>query len=303
MDPLSDVLSILRPKTFMSGGLDAGYKWAIHFPPHEGVKFNAVLKGKGWVRAVGESEWQEVQTDDCVLFTHGRAFVAASDPALAPIEADSIYKNAIDGIATCNGGGDFYLVGTRFAFEGDHIGLLFGSLPPIMVIQGGSSQAAVLRWALKQLTEELHAAKPASMLMSEHLAQIMLLQMLRLWLETKTEHHRGLLGALAEPKLARAIGAMHAEPARQWRITDLAELANMSRTTFAERFHQTVGVPPFDYLTKWRMRLAADRLHRTLESINRIGFTVGYSSEAAFSTAFRRVIGCSPLQYRRRTQN
>ncbi|WP_235871715.1 AraC family transcriptional regulator [Pseudoxanthomonas winnipegensis] len=302
MDPLSDILSLLRPRSFSNGGLDAGRDWAIAFPAHEGVKFNAVLKGKGWVRAEGETHWHEARSGDCVLFTHGRAFVAASDPALAPVAEDIVYRDAVDGVATCNGGGAFYLLGTRFTFEGDHRRLLFDALPSIMIVRGESSQAAVLHWTLRQLQEEMRNAAPASLLMREHLAQIMLLQMLRVWLATTAARgqHRGLLAGLADSRLAHALGAMHAEPARPWRIGDLAALANMSRTTFAARFHLTLGAPPLGYLTAWRMRLAADRLRRTDANIGHIGFAVGYSSEAAFSTAFKRVLGCSPAQYRRR---
>lgn len=300
MDPLSDILSILRPRGFSNGGLDAGRDWAIAFPAHEGVKFNAVLKGTGWVRAEGDAHWQQARSGDCVLFTHGRAFVAASDPALTPVAEAIVYRDAVDGVATCNGGGAFHLLGTRFTFEGDHRRLLFDALPSVMIVRGDSSQAAVLHWALRQLQEELRDAGPASPLMREHLTQIMLLQMLRVWLATQRGQHRGLLAALADPRLARAIGAMHAEPARPWRLVDLAALANMSRTTFAARFHQTLGATPLGYLTQWRMRLAADRLRRTPASVGRIGFAVGYSSDAAFSTAFKRVLGCSPAQYRRR---
>lgn len=301
VDPLSDVLSILRPKTFVSAGLDAGGEWALDFPRHEGIKFNAVLKGSGWVKVAGTPEWQRVRPNDCVLLTHGLPFIAASDPSIAPVAATSVYENADRGMATYNGGGHFVLIGTRFLFEGDHIGLLFGSLPPIMIIQGESQQAAALRWALTQLSQELHEPRPAARLMSEHLGQIMLLQMLRLWLTSEGARPTGLLGALAEPRLAEAIGAIHTEPTRSWRLAELASVAGMSRTTFAQRFHQAVGTPPLEYLTRWRMWLAADRLSQTGEAIGRIGFGVGYSSEAAFSTAFRRVMGCSPLHYRRKS--
>lgn len=92
---------------------------------------------------------------------------------------------------------------------------------------------------------------------------------------------------------------MHAEPQRRWTLVELAGLAGMSRTTFAERFRDVVGQTPLDYLASWRMRLAADRLHRSADSVAAISFSVGYESEAAFSTAFRRVTGRTPMQYRR----
>lgn len=203
----------------------------------------------------------------------------------------------MDGIATCNGGGDFFLIGGRFAFEGDHAGLLFGALPAIVHIRDATNQAAVLRWALEQLALELKQGSPGGALMADHLAQIMLLQVLRLWLASGKQS--GWLGALADHRLTRALGAMHAEPQRRWTLVELAGLAGMSRTTFAERFRDVVGQTPLDYLASWRMRLAADRLHRSADSVAAIGFSVGYESEAAFSTAFRRVTGRTPMQYRR----
>ncbi|WP_244537157.1 helix-turn-helix domain-containing protein [Methylobacterium pseudosasicola] len=134
--------------------------------------------------------------------------------------------------------------------------------------------------------------------MAYHLAQIMLLQVLRLWLAS--ERPAGWLGALADPRLTRALGALHAEPARRWSLAELAGRAGMSRTTFADRFRAVVGQPPLAYLAGWRMQLAADRLRRSNEGVADIAYAVGYESETAFRTAFRRRMRCTPMQYRRR---
>ncbi|MEZ2409303.1 AraC family transcriptional regulator [Bosea sp. RCC_152_1] len=297
MDPLSDVLSLLRPRTAISAGLDAGGEWAIRFPAHDGIKFNAVMKGACWVSVDGETEPLRIEAGDSFLLTRGRPFHFATDMALPAIDSATIYDKAVDGVATCNGGGDFSLIGGRFSFEGDQAGLLFHALPAIVHVRDASNQAAVLRWALEQLAGELKQGSPGGALMADHLAQIMLLQVLRLWLASGKPS--GWLGAMADPRLTRAIGAMHADAARRWKLADLAGLAGMSRTTFAERFREVVGQTPLDYLAGWRMRLAADRLHRSSDSIASIGFSVGYESEAAFSTAFRRLIGCTPMQHRR----
>jgi len=301
LDPLSDVLSLLRPRSAVSAGLDAGGEWAIRFPPHEGIKFNAVMRGACWVQVDGDAEPRRIEAGDCFLLTRGRPFLFATDLALPPIDSPAIYDRAVDGIATCNGGGDFFLIGGRFAFEGDYAGLLFGALPAIVHLRDASSQAAVLRWALDQLAVEIRDGAPGQALMADHLAQIMLLQVLRLWLASGSSKSSGWLGALSDARLARAIGAMHGEPGRRWTLSALAEHAGMSRTTFAERFREAVGRPPLDYLTDWRMRLAADRLRRTDDGVASIAFSVGYESEAAFSTAFRRVVGCAPSRHRQNT--
>jgi AraC-like DNA-binding protein len=295
---LSDVLSLLRPKTAISAGLDAGGEWAIQFPAHEGIKFNTVVRGACWVSVEGEAELVRVEAGDCFLLTRGRPFLFATDNAPPPISSASIYDHAVDGIATCNGGGDFFLIGGRFSFEGDHAGLLFDALPAIVHVRDASNQAAVLRWGLEQLALELRQGVPGGALMADHLAQIMLLQVLRLWLASGRQY--GWLGALSDERLARALGAMHAEPQRRWTLAALSGVAGMSRTVFAVRFRDVIGQTPLDYLTGWRMRLAADRLRRDTDNVAAIGFSVGYGSEAAFSTAFRRVMGRSPMQYRRK---
>lgn len=289
---------MLRPRSAVSAGLDAGGDWAIRFPPHDGIKFNAVMRGACWVRVDGETEPRRIEAGDCFLLTRGRPFLFATDLALTPIDSPAIYDRAVDGIATCNGGGDFFLIGGRFAFEGDYAGLLFDALPAIVHLRDASSQAAVLRWSLDQLALEIKGAAPGQTLMADHLAQIMLLQVLRLWLAGGPSKLSGWLGALSDPRLARAIGAMHADPKHRWTLATLADRAGMSRTTFAERFRGAVGRTPLDYLTDWRMRIAADRLRRTGDSVASIAFSVGYESEAAFSTAFRRVLGRAPTRYR-----
>jgi len=287
----------------VSAGLDAGGEWAIRFPPHDGIKFNAVMRGACWVQVDGETEPRRIEAGDCFLLTRGRPFLFATDLALTPIDSPTIYDQAVDGIATCNDGGDFFLIGGRFAFEGDYAGLLFGALPAIVHLRDASSHAAVLRWSLDQLALEIKGGEPGQTLMAEHLAQIMLLQVLRLWLANSAGKLSGWLAALSDPRLARAIGVMHADPKHRWSLATLASHAGMSRTTFAERFREVAGRPPLDYLTDWRMRLAAERLRRTGESVASIAFSVGYESEAAFSIAFRRVVGHAPSRHRHNTMS
>src|SRR6201999_666044 len=107
------------------------------------------------------------------------------------------------------------------------------------------------------------------------------------------------LSALADKQLNAAINAMHEDPARRWTLQELAEQANLSRSTFALKFKQIVGQSPMEYLTHWRMLLAADKLESTDDSVSAISSSLGYESESAFSTGFKRVMGSSPRQYGR----
>jgi AraC-like DNA-binding protein len=299
LDPLSDVLSLLKPRSYISAGLDAGGEWAIAFPAPDGIKFNAIVRGACWVSVAGGGEPHRLEAGDCFLLTQGRPFTLATDLSLAPIEAHTIYDTAADGIATCNGGGDFYLVGGRFAFLGDHADVLFGALPPVVHIRRASVQASVLRWSLDQLTIELGDGQPGGVLMAEHLAHIMLLQVLRLYLNARHGDGIGWFYALSDRQIGPVVGAMHSDPAHRWTLQELASLAGMSRSTFAQRFKQIVGTSPIGYLRRWRMLVAGERLRTTSENLASIAASLGYESESAFSTAFRRTMLNSPRQYQR----
>jgi AraC-like DNA-binding protein len=299
MDPLSDVLALLKPKSYVSLGLDAGRDWAIDFPPPQGIKFNAVLSGGCWLEVDGVAEPVRLEEGDCFLLTQSRSFRMTSDRSLEPIPADDIYAHAKDGVAVCNGGGAFFLVGSRFGFSGAGADLLVGILPPVVHIREHSDQASVLRFAIDQMARELRGRHPGGFLMTEHLAHIMLMQILRLYLAAPDTDGTGWLFALADRQIGTAIGAMHAEPARRWTLQQLAAMAGMSRSSFAERFKQKVGAAPMDYLTRWRMMLAGERLANSSEPIGTIALSLGYESESAFSTAFKRVMARSPRQYGR----
>src|SRR6202044_3411074 len=109
----------------------------------------------------------------------------------------------------------------------------------------------------------------------------------------------GWLFALADKQMSAAINSMHEDPAYRWTLQELAERSGMSRSTFALKFRQTVGESPTEYLTRWRMLLAGDKLANSTDPISVIALSLGYESESAFSTAFKRVMGCSPRQYSR----
>ncbi|MGC4029940.1 MAG: AraC family transcriptional regulator [Steroidobacteraceae bacterium] len=301
MDPLSDVLSLLQPRSQFYAGFDAAGNWSFDFPAHEGIKFTAVMRGSCWV-VTGDLE-HPVRFDegDCFLLNSGHRFVLSSDPALQPEDGEHILQIATrDGVAIHNGGGEVFLISGRFSFSGNHAAVLFDALPPLINIPKASSQAQILRWSLDQLVSELRSPQPGGALMSTHLVHVMLVQVLRLFMVASSELPKGWFLALTDRQISPAIGAMHAEPARQWTLEELARIAGVSRTVFAQRFKALVGSTAMDYLARWRMLVAADRLRSGGESVSSIAFSLGYESESAFSTAFKRIMSCSPSQYRRR---
>ena len=136
-------------------------------------------------------------------------------------------------------------------------------------------------------------------LVAHHLAHLMLLQVLRLHLAQGTGGQVGWFYALADPQVSAAMAAMHADPAHRWTLGELACRAGMSRSIFAQRFRERVGETPIGYLTRWRMMVAAERLAEGRLPLAEAARSLGYGSENAFNTAFKRVMGCPPRRYAR----
>jgi AraC-like DNA-binding protein len=299
MDPLSDVLSLLKPRSYMFGGFDAGGDWSIRFGQHAGIKCYAVGSGQCWLSVEGVADAVRLSTGDCFLLPRGLPFRVASDLTLPPVDARTIFPAPSNGgIAVCNGGGDFSIVGGHFALAGDHAGILLGMLPPIVHIRTEADKAA-LRWSMERMRLELRERQPGGFLVAQHLAYMMLVQALRLHLAEGLKGGVGWLFALADRQMSAAITSMHDDPAHRWTLQELAGRAGMSRSTFALKFKATVGVSPIDYLTRWRMLVAGDRLATSGDPISVIALSLGYVSESAFSTAFKRVMGRSPRRYGR----
>ena len=299
VDPLSDVLSLLKPHTYVAGGFDLRGRWSIEFDPHTGIKCYALLSGTCWLALEGLAEAVRLEAGDCVLLPNGRRFCLTNDLALEPTPFAQLHSvEWRGGIAMLNGGGDTLILGGHFAFAGAHADMLLGAMPPVAHLREDRDKMN-LRWALERMRLELVEAQPGGVLIAQHLAHMMLVQALRLYLSGLAGRHVGWLFALADTQLAAAISAMHAEPGTRWTLPALADKAGMSRSGFARAFKTTVGTSPLDYLTRWRMLLAGTRLTDGKQPLSSIAMSIGYDSESAFSTAFKRVMGCSPREYAR----
>jgi len=299
MDPLSDVLSLLRPRSFMSGAVDYGGDWAVEFGRHDGIKFQAMTAGSCWLAIEGIAEPIRISAGDCYLLPRGLPFKLASDLALPAVDAMTFLRTPLRGTTrVVNGGGGAFALGGHFAFAGKHAEMLLGMLPPIVHLRSDEDKAA-MRWSVERLMSELRDPQPGGFLIAQQLAQMLLVQALRLHLKDDAGEGVGWLFALADRQVSAALTAMHAQPGRRWTIEELAAQAAMSRSTFALKFKRLVGASPMDYLTRWRMLLAADRLSNGGETVQSLAPALGYESESAFSTAFKRVMGAPPRQYGR----
>ena len=298
MDPLSDLLSLLKPKSSVSAGFDAGGRWSIAFMnPEERIKCYAVVSGACFLVVDGVPDPAHLTAGDAFVLPGGRDFRLTSDPALPPEDACRyLAPPQRGGTVSINGGGGVFLVGSRFILGGPQAALMLGMLPPIIHLRAESERRA-LRWLVERMMQELRDARPGHDLVAEHLAHMMLILALRLHLEEATSPGRGWFGALADRQLRSAIAAIHAEPAKRWTVASLAETAAMSRSGFALKFRDLAGETPMDYLARWRMFLALDRLKTGAAPLAAIAEDLGYASESSFSTAFKRVMGRSPRQF------
>lgn len=294
-DPLEDVLTLVGTTSRLSTSMTAGGEWALAFDAPPAVKFNAVRRGR-CLLTVGDAAWW-LNEGDCFLLTRSLPFVVASAPDVPPIPAKPFFVQARDGVARVGDGDDFHMIGGRFGLGDRGRELLLDGLPPVVHVPGDTPEAATVRWALAQIDAEMRTRPLGSTLVTEHLALVMLIHVLRLHL-AREGAATGWLAGLADPVVATALRALHGRPAHSWTVAELAAEAAVSRSTLAARFKQVVGQGPLDYLTGWRIELAADRLRRGDETVASIARAVGYGSESALSTAFKRVTGSSPRAFR-----
>lgn len=300
MDPLSDILEILRPESYLTAGLDIGGEWAIRFGNRPGtIKCHVVTAGACWLKVVGMDAAVRLTEGDCLILPSGRPFVLASDLGIDPVEAHVVLANARPGdVIVHEGGGSFAFIGTRFEVDTRKSGTLLGTLPPLIHLHEAEDRAA-MRWCITQMMTEMQNGRPGGTLAARHLAHLMLLQAFRLHLSRQAGDRVGILYALADPCLGRAIEAMHAKPGHRWTLAEMAGRAGLSRSIFAQRFRERVGQTPIEYLTQWRMMLAKELLTGGREPLITIANALGYESENAFNTAFKRVTGFSPRRYAR----
>jgi AraC-like DNA-binding protein len=299
MDPLSDVLSLLRVENVRSNRLELMGQWSLQFPPYRHIVFGGVLEGSHWICADGCAPFH-VNQGDCVLLTSGQPFRLASDLNTTPEDGDAFserYRDHDNIIRYGSAGARAVLAGSTFTFDNDTSGILLRLLPPVVHIPASSVNSGSLRMILGLLGSETEVARPGSLAVVASLANIVLVRILRVHLATSPQP-AGWLRATADSRIGRALALLHGAPARHWTVEHLASEIGMSRTAFAERFKEIVGLPPLDYLIRWRMELARAALKDNTKSLSSIAESLGYASDSSFNSAFKRATGHSPGRYR-----
>lgn len=299
-DPLSSVLSLLRVDGTLSVQMEFGGDWAFDCEPVQHIKFGLVVKGGFWIEV--DDRRVPLSAGDCYLLSGTGRYRIGTDLDLPALDAHRRFAADEAGIAVARygapeGEAETVVISSRFTFEPGSAGLLLEWLPPLIHLKADPRAASALQMVQALLAEEIMHRRVGSAMMADRLAQIVLIQVLRAYLDSNPERPTGWLGAMGEPGLGAALRLIHAEPSRPWTLVELAKAAGMSRSSFALRFKDRVGVAPMAYMARWRMHVAARALggDRTVASV---AHELGYASESAFSTAFKRIMGIRPSSYR-----
>jgi AraC-like DNA-binding protein len=288
-DPLSDVLSSLDIRSLRGTCLEAAGDWSLRFPAIPRLKFVAMLRGTCWILPPGQPPVSLAAGDTYLL--GDTAFAIASDPALPPRDGMPLYAG--QDIARL-GGDDVVGIGGGLVLAPEGARFLLDALPSFMLIRAASPGAATIGALLRLLEDEAARRRPGEKLVAARLADILLIEGLRAYVEQRGPDGHGWIGALADRHIGVALRLMHGDVARAWTVGELAAAAGMSRSAFAQRFSARVGKAPLEYLRGWRMVLARRALKREGCAIGGLARRLGYASESAFGHAYKQVYGHSP---------
>ncbi|HEU6445586.1 MAG TPA: AraC family transcriptional regulator [Gaiellaceae bacterium] len=303
-DPLGEALHFLRMKGAFYCRSELTAEWGLTLPPLEDyLWFHVVTAGGGWLETDG-AEATFLRPGDLAVVPHGRGHALRSTPGVpAPgvldLEREQVsdrYEILLHG----EGGARTTLICGAVRFDHPAARNLAAALPPLIHVEAPSSpQSEWLQSTLRLMAAEARELRPGGEELTTRLGDILVVQAIRAWIETDPAARTGWLGALRDRHIGRAISLIHRDPARDWTVASLARELAMSRSALAARFTEVVGEPVMQYVTRWRMHLALTSLREEGVTVAELANRLGYRSEAAFSRAFKRVIGVAPGAVRR----
>lgn len=315
MDALSDVLRVIRLSggVFLEAHLSAPWCMKGRISPDDCKAFQVaptlviathfVVSGQMLVK-VNDDDPMIVRAGELVLLPHNDVHAFGSHLDVAPFSQPDEVKSKSAGEFTrieLGGGGEATQLLCGYLGSDQAFGPLLSSLPTVLKMDVratplGAWVESSFRFAVSQIA----SGRVGSTTVIAKLSELLFVEAVSHYIAGLPEDRKGWLAGLRDPQIGRALALMHAKPAQAWSAEALAAEVGMSRSGFAERFASLVGQPPMQYLTYWRMQLAAQRLRESREAIAQVGYAVGYESEAAFSRAFKREFGDSPASWRRR---
>lgn len=309
-DRLSEVFDLVEVRAVLTGGFAARGRWFARAGLHTPLKFLAVpfghvrltadgldaplMLGPGDVAILNDRSW--FRLDGGAGLRHDGGVGLRLDAGEGPpreVVPDEHFSFTLDPAH------DDVVIGGRIDLAPAGRKLLLSTLPPVAHVGPSVPDTSALRACVHRIADEMTSGRPGAAFAIRQHGQLLLLEVLRAFM-----HHSDLppswLAALRDDRLRPALDLMHDHPERPWGLHELARAAAMSRTAFAVRFREVTGVPPLTYLTQWRMLLAQRALRDGDIQIASLAARLGYASEAAFSTAFKREVGEAPLSFKRR---
>ena len=303
-DLLSDVIRSVRLEgsVFFSSRLSA--PWGIDLPSANEARFHIVLEGEAWVRSKTMSEAVLMKAGTGMLLRDGEHHWIADHPGTPKVSSEAVGRAVEAGTPLFQGGStDCYMLCGYLRFDQNARHPLFQTMPERSFIR--QPDGTGLEW-LKRIADlmnwELQESQSGSLAMMDRVCELFLIQILR-HLLMRDGDAAGFVAALDDVHVNKALERIHAAPATAWTLEDLADIAGLSRSAFAKRFHELVGVPPKTYLTMWRMQKARELLRNPYKLLEQIAAEVGYSSDVALIRAFQRQYGMSPAAMRRELSN
>lgn len=293
IDPLSDIIALLRPRAVFTKGISGAGRWGVRYSNFGHPSFCVAIEGACRLAVDGQAVLT-LEAGDFVLLPTTPGFVLSGFEPVTPVLIDPHVAAQASGEVRHgrqDGPPSVRLLGGYFVFDSEDSGLLISLLPQQIHVRGVERLSVLVRLLIEEAAER----RPGRDLVLSRLVEILLVESLRLTRPANAPP--GLLRGLDDTRLAEAIRQIHADPARPWTMAELARQAALSRSAFFDRFSRSVGVPPMEYLLAWRMALAKDMLRHGEIDIAEIAERVGYASASTFSTAFSRHVGQPPGRF------
>ncbi len=301
MDPIEEIFSAMRVESALYARLEARAPWGIEFARGPHIRFGLVVHGSGWLTAEGLAQPLALRESGCFIVRADVGFALRDDLRSEALSCTEIFgANTDDRVAFGGAGALTEIVVGRFAFDATGGEPLTSVLPPVVHISMDSTRAHLLHATLQLIKMEASEQGLGARLVVNRLADVLFMQAVRAYFGACLNGATGWLAALSDRRLGAAIRAMHGRLDLAWTVDGLAAAAGMSRSAFAQYFRAVVGVPPLQHLTRWRMYRARCLLGNSDLALARIAERVGYETDGAFNRAFKRVVGVTPGEYRRR---
>lgn len=300
-DQLSEVFELVEVRGLVSGGFSVRGRWVSRASLQESFKFMAVVAGRARLITDGIDAPIELLPGDVAILNNRSRLELSGGTGDGPVREVVPVENGLS-LTDVDWTTSDVILGGRIDLNEAGRTLLLEALPPVAHVRASPTSGANLRGSIHRLFDEVAGNRIGSAFAIRQHAQLVLLEVLRAYVE-QAELPPGWLRVLTDERLHPALTLMHSHPDQLWGLNELARAAAMSRTAFAERFRAVSGMPPRAYLNRWRMMLAQRALRDGDVSVGSLATELGYASESAFSTAFKREVGESPLRYRYRVRD